>query len=123
MGPMRIHIAAAHAGYELTTALIDHLQDAGHEVIDHGAHTYDAADDYPDCCFAAAGATVADAASLRLVIGGSGNGEQIAANNVPGTRPALTWNEETAQLARAHNDANVARLVARQHSVAEAIEI
>ncbi|HLS25185.1 MAG TPA: ribose-5-phosphate isomerase [Beutenbergiaceae bacterium] len=120
---MRIHIAADHAGYELKTALVDHLQDAGHEVIDHGAHTYDAADDYPEFCFAAAEATVADAGSLGLVIGGSGNGEQIAANKVPGARAALTWNVETAQLARAHNDANVAGLGARQHSVAEAIEI
>lgn len=120
---MRIHIAADHAGYELKTALVQHLRNAGHEVIDHGAHTYDAADDYPEFCFAAAEATVADPGSLGLVVGGSGNGEQIAANKVPGARAALAWSVDTAQLARAHNNANVAGLGARQHSEAEAIEI
>ncbi len=120
---MRIHIAADHAGFDLKAVLVQHLQNAGHEVIDHGAHAYDAADDYPEFCFAAAEATVADAGSLGLVIGGSGNGEQIAANKVPGARAALTWSVQTAQLARAHNNANVAGIGARQHSEAEAIEI
>ncbi|MGC0251573.1 ribose-5-phosphate isomerase [Pseudactinotalea sp. Z1748] len=120
---MRIHIAADHAGYELKTVLLQHLRTAGHDVVDHGAHSYDAEDDYPAYCFAAAEATVAEPGSLGLVIGGSGNGEQIAANKVDGTRAALTWSVETATLARAHNDANVAGIGARQHTEAEAIEI
>ena len=120
---MRIHIAADHAGYELKTSLVEHLQRAGHEVVDHGAHQYDAQDDYPEFCFAAASATVADPESLGLVIGGSGNGEQIAANKVTGARAALTWSVETARLARAHNNANVAGIGARQHSLSEVIAI
>lgn len=120
---MRIHIAADHAGYELKTSLLAHLQGAGHDVVDHGAHGYDAQDDYPEFCFAAARATVAEPGSLGLVIGGSGNGEQIAANKVDGARAALTWSVQTARLSRAHNDANVAGIGARQHSLTEAIEI
>ena len=120
---MRIHIAADHAGYELKTTLAEHLRGRGHDVVDHGAHAYDAADDYPEFCFAAAEATVAEPGSLGLVIGGSGNGEQIAANKVAGARAALAWSVQTAQLARAHNNANVAGIGARQHSEAEAIEI
>lgn len=120
---MRIHIAADHAGFELKSALVEHLRAAGHDVVDHGAHEYDAQDDYPPVCFAAAQATVDDPGSLGIVLGGSGNGEQIAANKVVGVRAALVWNAETATLARAHNDANVAALGARQHSVDEAIEL
>ena len=126
---MRIHIAADHAGFELKEALIEHLIAAGHDVVNHGALTYDASDDYPSFCFAAAQAAVAEGAgdgsavpnSLAIVIGGSGNGEQIAANKVPGARAALAWNVDTASLARAHNDANVIAIGARQHSVDEAI--
>jgi ribose 5-phosphate isomerase B len=120
---MRIHIAADHAGFELKSALVEHLRAAGHDVVDHGAHEYDAQDDYPPVCFAAGQATVDDPGSLGIVLGGSGNGEQIAANKVVGVRAALVWNTETATLARAHNDANVAALGARQHSVDEAIEL
>ncbi|PFG38558.1 ribose 5-phosphate isomerase B [Georgenia soli] len=120
---MRIHIAADHAGFELKSALVEHLRAAGHEVVDHGAHEYDALDDYPPVCFAAAQATVGDPGSLGIVLGGSGNGEQIAANKVVGVRAALAWNTETATLARAHNDANVVAVGARQHSVDEAIEL
>ncbi|WP_043502183.1 ribose-5-phosphate isomerase [Georgenia sp. SUBG003] len=120
---MRIHIAADHAGFELKAALVEHLRAAGHDVVDHGALEYDAQDDYPPVCFAAAQATVDDPGSLGIVLGGSGNGEQIAANKVPGVRAALAWNTETATLARAHNDANVVALGARQHSVDEAIEL
>src|SRR6478672_11797839 len=117
---MRIHVASDHAGYELKVALVEHLGAAGHDVVDHGADTYDALDDYPPFCFAAGEAVVADPGSLAVVIGGSGNGEQIAANKVAGVRAALAWNEATATLARSHNDANVVAIGARQHTLGEA---
>ncbi len=120
---MRIHVASDHAGFELKAALVAHLQEAGHDVVDHGAHAYDALDDYPGFCFAAGEAVVADPGSLGVVIGGSGNGEQIAANKVTGVRAALAWNDETARLARQHNDANVVAVGARQHSLDEAITL
>ncbi|WP_029252495.1 ribose-5-phosphate isomerase [Paraoerskovia marina] len=120
---MRVHIAADHAGYELKTHLVEHLGAAGHDVVDHGAHEYDALDDYPAFCLAAGEAVVADAGSLGIVIGGSGNGEQIAANKVDGVRAALAWNEEIARLGRQHNDANVVAVGARQHSVDESVAI
>lgn len=120
---MRIHIASDHAGFELKAALVAHLQEAGHDVVDHGAHAYDAQDDYPAFCFAAGEAVVAEPGTLGVVIGGSGNGEQIAANKVTGVRAALAWNDETARLARQHNDANVVAVGARQHSLDEAIAL
>lgn len=120
---MRIHVAADHAGYELKSALTEHLQAAGHEVVDHGAHEYDAQDDYPPVCFAAGEAVVAEPGTLGIVIGGSGNGEQIAANKVPGVRAVLAWSPETARLGRQHNDANVIAIGARQHSVDEAVAL
>ncbi|MGW6131310.1 ribose-5-phosphate isomerase [Cellulomonas sp. NPDC055163] len=120
---MRIHVAADHAGFELKSALTEHLQAAGHEVVDHGAHEYDAQDDYPPVCFAAGEAVVAEPGSLGIVIGGSGNGEQIAANKVPGVRAVLAWSTETAQLGRQHNDANVIAIGARQHSVDDAVAL
>ncbi|OLT50789.1 ribose-5-phosphate isomerase [Cellulosimicrobium sp. CUA-896] len=120
---MRVHIASDHAGYELKTHLAEHLRAAGHDVVDHGAHEYDALDDYPAFCFAAGEAVVAEPGSLGVVIGGSGNGEQIAANKVVGVRAALAWNLETARLGRQHNDANVVAVGARQHSVDEAVEL
>ncbi len=120
---MHIHIAADHAGFELKNALVAHLQGQGHEVTDHGAHSYDAEDDYPEFCFAAAQATVDEPGSLGIVVGGSGNGEQIAANKVTGTRSALVWSVDTAKLSRAHNDANVAGIGARQHTEEQALEI
>ena len=120
---MRIHVASDHAGYELKAALVAHLQEAGHDVVDHGAHAYDAQDDYPGFCFAAGEAVVAEPGTLGVVIGGSGNGEQIAANKVTGVRAALAWNDETARLARQHNDANVVAIGARQHTVDEAVAL
>ncbi|MBI1375916.1 MAG: ribose-5-phosphate isomerase [Frankiales bacterium] len=120
---MRVHLAADHAGFELKAALADHLRSQGHEVVDHGADTYDAADDYPAFCIAAARAVADDPGSLGLVIGGSGNGEQIAANKVVGVRAALAWSVETATLAREHNDANVAGLGARMHDRQTALDI
>ncbi|MFJ2541825.1 ribose-5-phosphate isomerase [Microbacterium sp. NPDC087589] len=120
---MRIHIATDHAGLDFSTQLQDHLREAGHEVVDHGPVEYDALDDYPAFCIRAAQAVVADQAAgvetLGVVFGGSGNGEQIAANKVEGVRAALVWNTSTAELAREHNDANVISIGARQHSFDE----
>jgi ribose 5-phosphate isomerase B len=123
MCAMRIHIAADHAGFELKSVLVEHLGAGGHDVVDHGALTYDRLDDYPAFCIAAAEAVVAEPGTLGIVIGGSGNGEQIAANKVVGVRAALAWSGTTAELARAHNDANVVAVGARQHSVDGAIDI
>ena len=123
MVPMRIHVAADHAGFELKQAIVDHLTQAGHDVVDHGAETYDAEDDYPPMCIAAGEAVVAEPGTLGVVLGGSGNGEQIAANKVPGVRAVLAWSEDTARLGRAHNDANVIAIGARQHSTAEALAL
>ena len=121
---MRIHIATDHAGLEFSDDLRRHLSAAGHDVIDHGPTSYDALDDYPSFCISAALAVVADQAAgiecLGVVFGGSGNGEQIAANKVAGARAALVWNDSTALLARQHNDANVISIGARQHTVEEA---
>jgi ribose 5-phosphate isomerase B len=122
---MRIHIATDHAGLEFSEDLQKHLRDAGHEVVDHGPKTLEPLDDYPSFCINAARAVVRDQAAgietLGVIFGGSGNGEQIAANKVLGARAALVWNVPTAQLARQHNDANLISIGARQHSVDEAI--
>ncbi len=120
---MRIHLAADHAAYELKEHLAEHLRAGGHDVVDHGAHEYDAQDDYPAFCIAAGEAVVAEPGSLGIVLGGSGNGEQIAANKVTGVRAALAWNDDTARLSRAHNDANVISIGARQHSPDEAVAL
>jgi len=121
---MRIHIATDHAGLDLSHHLITHLRAAGHEVIDHGPSSYDPLDDYPSFCINAAQATVDDRDggidALGVVFGGSGNGEQMAANKVVGARAALVWNLSTARLAREHNDANVISIGAREHTIAEA---
>ena len=120
---MRIHLAADHAAFELKEHLAEHLRAAGHDVVDHGAHELDPLDDYPPFCFAAGEAVVAEPGSLGIVLGGSGNGEQIAANKVRGVRAALGWNEDTARLSRAHNDANVLSIGARQHSPDAAVAL
>ncbi len=120
---MRIHIATDHAGLESSTQLQHHLAEAGHEVVDHGPVEYDALDDYPAFCIRAAQATIDDQRAgieaLGVVFGGSGNGEQIAANKVEGIRAALVWSIATAELAREHNDANVIAIGARQHTFDE----
>ena len=116
---MKIHIGSDHAGLELKSALVQYLESKGHKVTDHGPHEYDALDDYPDFCIPAAVATVKDAGSLGIVLGGSGNGEQIAANKVKGVRAALAWSVETAQLAKEHNNANVVGIGGRMHSIDE----
>jgi ribose 5-phosphate isomerase B len=120
---MRVHIGSDHAGFELKNFLVSALIDDGHDVVDHGPEVYDAEDDYPIFCIPAAEATVAEAGSLAIVIGGSGNGEQIAANKVAGTRAALAYNLDTARLGRQHNDANVMGIGARMHSQEEALEM
>ena len=122
---MRIHIATDHAGLEFSRDLAEHLELEGHEVIDHGPVDFDPLDDYPSFCIRAAKAVVADHSkgveALGVVFGGSGNGEQMAANKVPGVRAALVWSVNTAVLAREHNDANVCAIGARQHSIDEAL--
>jgi len=112
---MRVYLGSDHAGFELKASLIEHLKSIGHDPVDCGALAYDPDDDYPQPCITAASMTVADAGSLGVVIGGSGNGEQIAANKVAGVRAALVWSDETARLAREHNDANVIAIGARNH--------
>lgn len=123
----RVHIATDHAGMELSAHLVSHLSAKGYDVVDHGPTEYDALDDYPSFCINAALAVVADQQAgrhaLGIVLGGSGNGEQIAANKVKGARAALAWNHSTAVLARQHNDANVVAVGGRQHSVEEATEL
>ena len=116
---MRVHLGSDHAGLELKEHLVGWLREQGHEPVDHGPFQYDAQDDYPVFCLRAAEAVVADDGSLGVVIGGSGNGEQIAANKVRGIRSALVWSERTASLAREHNDANVISIGGRMHSVDE----
>ena len=116
---MKIHIGSDHAGLELKSALVQYLESKGHTVTDHGPHEYDALDDYPDFCIPAAQAVAKDATSLGIVIGGSGNGEQISANKVKGVRAVLAWNIETAKLGKEHNNANVVSVGGRMHSIDE----
>ncbi|WP_062135381.1 ribose-5-phosphate isomerase [Demequina aestuarii] len=120
---MRIHIAADHAGFELKEHLKAHFVAAGHDVVDHGAEQYDAQDDYPSFCISAAEAVRDEPGALGIVIGGSGNGEQLAANRVAGIRAALIWSEEIARLARQHNDAQVGSIGGRMHSLEDATAI
>ncbi len=120
---MRVHLGGDHAAFDLKQYLVQYLGSAGFEVIDHGPHQLDPDDDYPDFVLPAAEAVAADQCaakpSLGIVLGGSGNGEQIAANKVPGIRAALAWSLETAQLARQHNAAQVVAIGARMHSQEE----
>ncbi|TFH57775.1 ribose-5-phosphate isomerase [Glutamicibacter arilaitensis] len=124
---MRVHIATDHAGLELSDHLVKHLTAKGYEMVNHGPKSYDPEDDYPAFCINAAKAVVEDQRAgvdaLGIVLGGSGNGEQIAANKVEGIRAALAWNLDTAKLAREHNNANVIAVGGRQHTVEEAAEL
>lgn len=124
---MKVHIATDHAGLELKVQLINNLTSQGYEVSDHGAYEYDPTDDYPEFIIKAAEAVANDKRqgvdALGIVIGGSGNGEQIAANKVAGIRAALVWNEFTARKAREHNDANVIAVGARLHEEAEILQL
>ncbi len=118
---MRVYLGSDHAGFELKAALVTWLTEAGHEPVDCGPHRYDPQDDYPPYVMRAAQAVADNPGSLGIVIGGSGNGEQIAANKIPGIRAALAWTANTAKLARQHNDANVLSLGARTCSVDDAV--
>ncbi|MET7963164.1 ribose-5-phosphate isomerase [Micromonospora zamorensis] len=120
---MRVYLGSDHAGFELKVHLANHLAKQGYDVVDVGPHSYDPDDDYPTFCLHTGDQVVADETGLAVVIGGSGNGEQIAANKVAGVRAALAWSVETAQLARQHNDANVVAIGARQHTLDEATGI
>lgn len=124
---MRVHIATDHAGLELSDYLVKHLTAKGYEMVNHGPKSYDPQDDYPAFCINAAKAVIDDQRAgvdaLGIVLGGSGNGEQIAANKVEGIRAALAWNLDTAKLAREHNNANVIAVGGRQHSVEEAAQL
>ena len=117
---MRVHVGGDHAAYELLTDLVGFLEGQGHEVTNHGPHTYDAVDDYPVFVLRAATAVSADDGSFGVVLGGSGNGEQMAANKVAGIRAALCYDDELARLARQHNDARVISIGARMTSVEQA---
>ena len=117
---MRVHIGTDHAGYELKEKVVAHLRGAGHDVVDHGALSWPVRASLSNC---PAEAVVAEPGSLGVVIGGSGNGEQMAANRVAGVRAALVWNDATARLAREHNDANVIAVGARQHTAEEALAL
>ena len=118
---VRVYLGSDHARFGLKAAIIAWLGEAGHEAVDCGPHGYDPQDDYPVYVLRAAEGVIADPGSLGIVIGGSGNGEQIAANKVPGIRAALAWTTGTATLARQHNDANVLSLGAREYSVDDAV--
>ena len=112
---MKIHIATAHAGLELKNSIRDHLKAKGFDVTDHGAHEYDALDDYPDFIFPCAHAVAADSESRGIILGGSGQGEAMAANRVKGIRAAVFYNgpDEIVKLSREHNNANILSLGAR----------
>jgi ribose 5-phosphate isomerase B len=119
---VRVYLGSDHAGFELKSHLLSHVASLGHEAVDVGPHAYQAEDDYPPYCVATGLAVLDDPGSLGVVVGGSGNGEQIAANKVPGIRAALAWSVETARLGRLHNDAQVVAIGARMHTPDEAAE-
>ncbi|MFM7495605.1 MAG: ribose-5-phosphate isomerase [Candidatus Nanopelagicus sp.] len=120
---MKIHIGSDHAGLEFKAKIIDHLKKNGHDVTDHGPIEFDAQDDYPIFCIPAAIAVAKDPNSFGIVLGGSGNGEQIAANKVNGVRAALVWSIKTAKLAREHNNANVISIGGRLHDEAFCLQL
>lgn len=120
--PLRIAIGSDHAGYDLKQHLVRFLREAGHEVDDQGTHSTESCD-YPPIC-AGVGRTVRDGrADLGIVLGGSGQGEQLAANKVRGVRAALCNCLYTARMARSHNDANVLSMGARVVGIGLAEEI
>lgn len=122
---MRIHLATDHAGLDLSAVIAEHCGVKGHEVVNHGPVEFDALDDYPSFCINAALGVrrdeLAGIQALGIVFGGSGNGEQMAANKVAGIRAALVWSAATAALAREHNNANVCAIGARQHTTDEVL--
>jgi len=118
---VRVYLGSDHAGFELKGHLVAWLSGAGHEPVDCGPSAYHEDDDYPPYVMKAAQSVVADPGSLGIVIGGTGNGEAIAANKIPGVRAAVAWTVETAQLGRQHNDANVLSLGARMYAIDDAV--
>jgi ribose 5-phosphate isomerase B len=120
---MRVHLGSDHAGFDLKARLVERLTELGHEPVDHGPLEYDAVDDYPPFVLRAAEAVAGEPGSLGVVLGGSGNGEAIAANKVKGIRCALAHSEDTARLGREHNDANVVSIGARMHDEATAVRL
>ena len=118
---MRIALASDHAGFRYKAAVAEHLRELGHDVVDFGTGSEEPVD-YPDFVRAAALAVAAGECQRGIVFGGSGNGEAMAANRVRGVRCAVVWSEESARLARAHNDANMLslgqRLLTRQEALA-----
>ena len=122
---MIIHIATDHAGLELKEKVKLYLSDLDFEVIDHGAYEYDALDDYPDFIFPCANAVSNDPESKGIILGGSGQGEAMAANRVKGVRAAVFYNgpDEIIKLSRQHNNANILSLGARFMSEEEMYKI
>src|SRR3954463_12247885 len=104
---MRVYLGSDHAGYELKMHLVNHLAKQGYDVVDVGPHVFDPEDDYPAFCLATGAKVVADPGSLGIVIGGSGNGEQIAANKIEGVRSALAWKVEIAPVAPPPHNAHL----------------
>ena len=117
---MRVHIGGDHAAYDLKCTLVTFLQGKGYDVVDHGPAYFDAEDDYPVAVLRAAEAVSGDVGAFGIVLGGSGNGEQMAANKVRGIRAALAYNVELAELARTHNNAQVLSIGARMNTADEA---
>ena len=122
---MKIHLATDHAGLELKNIIKEHLENQGHDVIDHGAHEYDSLDDYPDFIFPCAKAVAADPKSRGIILGGSGQGEAMTANRVKGVRAVVFYNgpEEIVKLSREHNNANILSLGARFMNQAEIYDV
>ena len=122
---MKIHLATDHAGLELKEKVKLYLSDLNYEVIYHGAYEYDALDDYPDFIFPCANAVSNDPESKGIILGGSGQGEAMAANRVKGVRAAVFYNgpDEIIKLSRQHNNANILSLGARFMSEEEMYKI
>lgn len=118
----RIAIGTDHAGYELKEILKSHLKDHGHSVEDFGTHSSESVD-YPDFIRPAVESVANGINELGIVLGGSGNGEAIAANKVSGIRCGVCWNSESARLTKEHNNANVIAIGARMVSPELAMEI
>ncbi|MDP6170296.1 MAG: RpiB/LacA/LacB family sugar-phosphate isomerase [Candidatus Marinimicrobia bacterium] len=122
---MKIHLATDHAGLELKNSIKGHLLDKGYNVTDHGAHEYDALDDYPDFIFPCARAVASDPESRGIILGGSGQGEAMAANRIKGVRAAVFYNgpKEIVKLSREHNNANILSIGARFMSEEEIFDV
>jgi ribose 5-phosphate isomerase B len=120
---MKIALGTDHAGFEYKERIKEHLEALGHEVRDFGTYAASPRVDYPDFIRPAALAVARGECPRGIVLGGSGNGEAMAANRLRGVRCALCWSVETAELARRHNDANMISLGARTIPVETALAI